>query len=274
MNCKVAVAIHSSTQSTPIMNTPAQLFPARIQRGRAMRLGLLALTWLMAGTPFPAQAAAVKGSGDRPEMAFGRTEEHDYDPPEPGSYTLPILDEAADGPVLDSEGRGHQLRQVMGGRVTVLSFVYLRCRSAGACPHATGVLRQIHELSGEDPVLAQKLRLITMSFDPSFDTPERMASYAQWFELDGPAADWCFLTTHSEAELDPILEAYNQPVDRRRDSADPAGPYYHPVRVYLIDAAGRIRNIYSLGLMDPRMILTDVRTLLLEQQSAGGEPDV
>jgi cytochrome oxidase Cu insertion factor (SCO1/SenC/PrrC family) len=47
------------------------------------------------------------------------------------------------------------------------------------------------------------------------------------------------------------------------------GPFYHVVRVYLIDAKGMVRNIYSYGMLDPRMVLADVRTLLMEQAVAG-----
>jgi len=37
------------------------------------------------------------------------------------------------------------------------------------------------------------------------------------------------------------------------------------VRVFLIDRAGRIRNIYSPATLDPRLVLADVKTLLLEE---------
>ena len=43
------------------------------------------------------------------------------------------------------------------------------------------------------------------------------------------------------------------------------GPFTHQLRVYLIDSARRIRNIYSLGFLDPRLVVGDVRTLLLEE---------
>ena len=40
---------------------------------------------------------------------------------------------------------------------------------------------------------------------------------------------------------------------------------YHILRVFLIDREGRIRNIYSSGTLDPRLVLADVKTLLLEE---------
>jgi len=34
--------------------------------------------------------------------------------------------------------------------------------------------------------------------------------------------------------------------------------------VFLVDRKGNIRNIYGLDLIDPRLLMTDIETLLLE----------
>jgi protein SCO1 len=54
-------------------------------------------------------------------------------------------------------------------------------------------------------------------------------------------------------------------VDKRPNPSDPQGPLFYILRVFLIDRAGRIRNIYSSGTLDPRLVLADVKTLLLEK---------
>jgi cytochrome oxidase Cu insertion factor (SCO1/SenC/PrrC family) len=200
-----------------------------------------------------------------PASGLPRTSDHDYDPPQPGSYRLPIVKAAADGAVLDSRGRGLRLSELTRGRVTVMSFIYTRCAAAKACPMATGVLMQLHRLSVEDATLAGTLRLISLSFDPAGDTPERMAAYAGLAEGRESAAEWRFVTTASQEKLQPILEAYGQAVDRKPNPNDPTGPLNHALRVFLIDRAGRIRNIYSSGTLDIRLILADVKTLLLEK---------
>jgi protein SCO1/2 len=193
-----------------------------------------------------------------------RTTDHDYDAPKPGSYTLPIVKRAADGEVLDAKGEALRLRQFTQGRVTVMSFIYTRCAAAKACPMATGVLMQLRRISAEDPALAKNLRLVSMSFDPGGDTPKRMADYADLMRGENPGADWHFLTTRSQAQLRPILDAYGQAVDRKENRSDPTGPLNHTLRVFLIDRAGNIRNIYSSGTLDVRLVLADVKTLLLE----------
>src|SRR5512134_1174792 len=91
--------------------------------------------------------------------------ELDYPPPEPGTYRLPPIKPAADGRVLDADGKKHKLRDLTRGRISILSFIYTRCADPRACPFASGVLYRIHEASKADPVLAKNLQLLTFSFD-------------------------------------------------------------------------------------------------------------
>ena len=112
--------------------------------------------------------------------------------------------------------------------------------------------------------LTEGLRLVSMTFDPVGDTPARMAAYAKVAECSQPAAEWRFLTTASQAKLQPILDAYGQAVQRKENPYDPTGPLNHNLRVFLIDRSGSIRNIYSSGTLDVRLVLADVQTLLME----------
>jgi protein SCO1/2 len=224
-------------------------------RGSGIRVALLALALGIAGgSAFAANP--------------GRTPDHDYDAPKPGSYQLPVIKPAADGEVLDVKGRSLRLRELTRGRVTVISFIYTRCAAAKACPMATGVLMQLHQQSAADPALAKGLRLVSMSFDPEEDTPERMAAYSALADGRKPAAEWRFITTRSQAELQPILQAYGQAVNKKENPKDPSGPLNHTLRVFLIDREGNLRNIYSSGTLDPRLVLADIRTLMMEKNTA------
>ncbi|QQP93409.1 SCO family protein (plasmid) [Skermanella sp. TT6] len=201
-----------------------------------------------------AAPAAVAGPGHHPGG-------FDYDPPEPGTYRLPPLAPAADGTALDETGEVRGLHDLMAGRITVLGFIYTRC--GDVCPLGTQMMSGLHEATAGDPALAAGVRLVTMSFDPGHDTPEVMAEQARALRGNG-GADWQFLTSRGGPELETVLAAYDQRVLRKPDPDDPAGPLAHQLRVYLIDGERRIRNIYSLDFLDPRLVLADIRTLMLE----------
>jgi len=146
-----------------------------------------------------------------------------------------------------------------------MSFIYTRCASATACPYATGVLQQLHQESANDSTLAKQLRLVSMSFDPANDTPERLAAYAAVAAQQPAGAPWHFVTSQSSAELARVLEAYDQAVDTKENPNDPTGPLNHTLRVFLVDSAGNIRNIYSSGTLDPRLVMADIRSVILQE---------
>lgn len=187
--------------------------------------------------------------------------------PTPGTYKLPILGQASDGNVLDSDGRAITLHELMGngdnaGKVIVLSFIYATCSDVNGCPLATAVFHKIKNRLEEEPKLAQQLRLLTLSFNPEHDTPERMKEYGA--SLQGKGVEWHFLTTRSEQDLQPILKNYKQTIEKiYAANGNFTNTYNHNLRVYLIDQHKRLRNIYNTELLHPDMVINDIKTLLL-----------
>jgi len=209
------------------------------------------------------------GSKGRPEAAVIANEPDalEFVPPAPGSYALPPLGTAADGAVVTSDGRDVRLHDLFDGRVVLLSFVYATCGDARGCPLATATLHRVQRRLRSEPGLAQRLRLLTLSFDPERDTPEVMADYGAGFQDE--RLEWLFLTTRSDARLAPILDAYGQHVVEDVDAQGRGlGRFSHVLRVFLIDPRRHIRNIYSVSFLQPEVLVNDVRTLLLEE--AGG----
>jgi cytochrome oxidase Cu insertion factor (SCO1/SenC/PrrC family) len=204
-----------------------------------------------------ATTAAAHGVGGGP----GRFA---YAPPAAGSYRLPVIKPAGGGAVLDATGAPRQLRGLMDGRVTVLSFIYTRCSDAHGCPLATAVLHELRARAAGDAALSARMRLLTMSFDVAHDRPAVLAKYGSRARTT-PGPEWHFVVPTNERQRDAILEAYGQVL---RAPAPGGGGPSHLLRVYLIDRHGRIRNIYGLDFLDPRLLLNDVRTLVLEEREA------
>ena len=183
----------------------------------------------------------------------------DFEPAPAGSYELPTLGAAADGPVIDVESGPTSLHALYEDKVVVLSFIYSHCADAGGCPLSMAVMRQVGASFAADPKLADA-RLVTLSFDPARDTPEAFRGWAS--QIRNPDADWRFVTTRAPQELAPILEAYDQVVQAEDDAQ--TGQLAHLVRVYLIDRSKRLRNVYASSFLHAPVIANDVRTLLLE----------
>jgi cytochrome oxidase Cu insertion factor (SCO1/SenC/PrrC family) len=222
------------------------------------------LAALLAAGPGAAHDGAHEGSNQK--RVSGPADNYVFALPEPGSYRLPAIRQAAGGPVLDENGQAHDLADLVRGQVSVLAFIYTQC--ADVCPTATLRLAQLHDLAAADPAVMARLRLITMSFDAEHDTPEVMREHAEQWRGDAGAPEWLFLTGSDSATLAPILAAYDQTVGPSPDPNDETGQLNHILRVFLIDAKGNVRNIYSLDFLDANLVLGDVRTLIMER--AGG----
>jgi cytochrome c peroxidase len=188
--------------------------------------------------------------------------------PEPGSYALPPLGPAADGEVLASDGSSTTLHALYADRVVLLAFVYSACGDAEGCPLAMAVFHRIGRLLRDDAATRDRLRVLSLSFDPARDTPAAMARIAESVAADG--LDWRFLTTSGESALAPILAAYGQNrVEERDERGEPTGRYAHALRVFLIDPSGRIRNEYGSSFLEADLVVADVRTLVAEGGAAG-----
>jgi cytochrome oxidase Cu insertion factor (SCO1/SenC/PrrC family) len=185
----------------------------------------------------------------------------EFPAPEPGSYALPPLGPAADGVLLDSSGTAVRLHELFDDKTVVLSFIYTSCPDVNGCPLATFVLAQVQKRLAADQATQENVRLVSISFDPANDTPRVMAEYGQAFRHGN--VDWRFLTAESEDRLDPILDDYDQFVIRDRGPDGKAlATMSHVLRVYLIDADKRVRNIYSPSYLHPDLLYADIRSVL------------
>jgi len=181
--------------------------------------------------------------------------------PKVASYKLENIDVAADGEVLTTTNEKQNLHDFMGDKIVLLSFIYSTCSDVNGCPLASMVFHKIKRRLLKEPELAGKLRLLTLSFNPEHDTPAAMLQYSQSF-ID-EQVDWQFLTTESENELQPILDNYQQGIQKIYDADGKfTGTFSHILRVYLIDTNKQVRNIYSVSFLHADTLINDVRTLL------------
>src|ERR1700730_16179451 len=193
----------------------------------------------------------------------------DFVPPVPGTYTLHSIMRAPGGQVVDLDGRDRRLAEYTTGKITLLSFVYTRCRDAWGCPLAYRVFDAVGTAIERSPALRARVRLVTLSFDPRHDTPAVMRQYAG--EQSTRGLDWRFLTTPSEHALLPLLRGFGQDV-RAPVTGGPDEPEQltHTLKVFLIDPRGVVREIYSTAYLYPEVVVADIETLRLEHPAPVG----
>jgi cytochrome c peroxidase len=185
-----------------------------------------------------------------------------YALPEAGSYELPAILRVDEHELLGADGRPARVPALPRGHFAVVAFVYLGCADPSGCPLALATLLRLDRALAERPELGARVHLATVSFDPARDRP---AALAKLRDALAPRSDWRFLTATDEAALEPVLADYGQEVDRvpGDGEAQPAA-LGHVLKVFLVDSDRAVRNVYSAGFLDHRLVLRDVETLRLE----------
>ena len=176
---------------------------------------------------------------------------------------------APDGEVLLPTGQPARLHRVLRGSLSVVSFIYSYCRDPEGCPRAWAVLETVRAELLRDAALAARAQLVSLSFDPSHDTPEQMRLIGA-DRMRDTRLRWRFLTTASVPALLPLLRGFGQDVSIDLDAKGrPVRTLNHLLKVFLVDEAMQVREIYSVATLDPQAVVNDLRTLQMAQGGVG-----
>src|SRR5260221_8666520 len=113
---------------------------------------------------------------------------------------LPIL-------LLDSSGHSVKLSALTRSKITLLTFFYTYCVDPLGCPFAHSTLAALRDRVRGDRALAKRVRFVSVSLDPTHDTPEVIVGYSKEFTID-PQFDWRFLTARRVPDLLPVLDDF------------------------------------------------------------------
>jgi len=114
-----------------------------------------------------------------------------------------------DTQVVDQNGK--QLNfysDLIKGRTVAINFIFTTC--TGICPSLTATFHRVEENAATRGV---KVSLVSVSVDPTVDTPERLHEYAEKFKA-GP--NWTFVTG-DKARIDAVLQALGVAVADKND---------------------------------------------------------
>jgi len=169
---------------------------------------------------------------------------------------LPSYGEVPAFALTDHQGRVVS-RETLAGRVWVADFILTRC--AGQCPMMTAQMARLaRTLDREAPV-----RLVSISVDPTWDTPEVLATYAQAAGAD--RASWLFLTGEAEEITRLCRDGFKLAFGEADGTAEE--PITHSTRLVLVDRLGRIRGYYDATDDEAMGLLQRHLRLLLKERS-------
>jgi protein SCO1/2 len=148
---------------------------------------------------------------------------------------LPRLFEVPNARLVAESGTPVQLA-ANKGYVTVYDFIFTNC--TGSCPIMSGALRKItKQLPKDTPV-----RFVSISVDPSRDTPAVLADYAKKVRNDDR---WLFLTGDRDTIVKLSVDGFKLAAGGSANPAPGAEPLLHSEKFAIADKDGWIREYYG-----------------------------
>lgn len=133
--------------------------------------------------------------------------------------------------VQDQNGKSLNFyRDLVKGKVVAVNFVFTTCTAI--CPSLTATFRRVQEQLAEQNVSAQ---LISISVDPTVDTPERLQAFASKFKAE---PGWTFVTGNT-SDIESILKEFGVAAANKND--------HSPMILIGNEAAGYWTRAYGLS---------------------------
>ena len=132
-------------------------------------------------------------------------------------------------------GKVFSTKDFQGGALAI-EFLFTRCPLPNFCPFLANSFGEAQKQLRTLPNAPTNWHLLTISFDPEFDTPAVLKSYAE-----GHGADfnhWTF-ATGEQIDLSAIGEQFGLLVSRDENNS-----LSHNLRAVVIDAGGRVRKVF------------------------------
>ena len=159
----------------------------------------------------------------------------------PVQYHVPALgDVVPDFVLLNQSGKRIHLRRFRG-KVVAMTFIYTRCPLADYCPRMSRNFAAIDQALAADPKLDAKTHLLTVSFDPSYDTPAVLRSYGGAYTgrySRETFQHWDFAAP-SLAELPKMEQWFDVGVTPAKN-----GTLQHSLTTVILDTQGRVVTFY------------------------------
>jgi protein SCO1/2 len=178
----------------------------------------------------------------------------DYKPPV--SYHVPAEgDVVPDFALLNQSDRTIHLSQFKG-KLVLLTFIYTRCQIADFCPRMSRNFADIDKALAADPDLYKQTHLISVSFDPAYDTPKVLRSYGGAYTgnyTNERFLHWDFAAP-TEKELPAMTQFFNVGV-----TPGDGKSLTHSLSTVLIGKDGKIIDWYPTNDWDPKQVLAQMK---------------
>jgi protein SCO1 len=171
-------------------------------------------------------------------------------------YHVPAEGDAVpDFRLTNQSGREIDLKQYRG-KVVVMTFIYTRCPLADYCPRMSRNFAEIDQQLATDPKLYGETHLLSVSFDPAYDTPKVLKSYGEAYTgryTKETFGHWEFAAP-SETELPKMEQWFDVGV-----TPGEKGTLNHSLATVVIGKDGKVVSFYPTNDWTVAQVMDDVK---------------
>jgi protein SCO1/2 len=157
---------------------------------------------------------------------------------------------------IDQDGRSRTLTEIRDGRLLALTFIYTSCPMPTFCPMMDRHFVEVQKTIAKHEGLRDRVRLLSVSFDPERDTPAVLSKHAD--ALGADPALWTFVTG-SRDEIDRFAMRFGLTL-MRGQTPDP-DEIGHTLRTAIIDTDGKLAKSYTGNEWTPSQLVGDLESL-------------
>lgn len=163
---------------------------------------------------------------------------------------------APDAKLVNQDGKQFNLQRYRG-RALVLTFIYTRCPLPDYCTLMSNNFAALNRELDKSPELGERARLLSLTLDPAYDTPQVLRSYgaAHTENYQGEKFErWEFATGEPE-EIRRVANFFG--LLYKQDGAQ----IDHSLRTAVIAPDGKLYKLYRGNEWKPAEVLKDLREL-------------
>ncbi len=175
------------------------------------------------------------------------------------AYHVPVAgDVVPDFKLRNQDGRVIHLSQ-FHGKSLLVTFIYTRCPLPNFCPRVTRNFAEVEQQLKANPMLYARTHLLSVSFDPDHDTPERLRAYgASYIGSNSSSAfvHWDFAVPKKDV-LEKMATFFDVGITHGANDT-----ITHTLSTTLIGPNGKVVRFYPGNDWTADQLTTDVRYLL------------
>ncbi len=187
--------------------------------------------------------------------------------PNPNQTPLPVREDVAqvgnqvpDFTLTNQDGKRVNLKDYRG-KALAITFIYSRCPLPEYCILMSKHFSDLANQLNDNAELKDKIRLLSVSFDPQTDTPAKLKEYGQGYLGKDAKPDFTVwqLATGTDKEIKAVADFFGL---RYEVDAQDKTQFNHSLRTVVVTPEGKVQKVFAGNEWTPNDLLRELQATI------------